>query len=75
MKYVKNLMLNLFFQKKNNKRFADLDLKKFKLPAPIFRLPVDGRRYSLWNNRFFVSQMRLSYDLQKQSIRNLRLKL
>ena len=71
MKYVKNLMLNLF--SKNNKRFADLDLKKFKLPAPLLDCQL-MRRYSLWNNRFFVSQMRLSFDLQKQSIRNLRLK-
>ena len=70
----KEFNVKFIFPEKNNKRFADLDLKKFKLPAPIIRLPVDGRRYSLWNNRFFVSQMRLSHDLQKQSIRNLRLK-
>ena len=70
----KEFNVKFIFPEKNNKRFADLDLKKFKLPAPIIRLPVDGRRYSLWNKRFFVSQMRLSNDLQKQSIRNLRLK-
>ena len=70
----KEFNVKFIFPEKDNKRFADLDLKKFKLPAPIIRLPVDTRRYSLWNNRFFVSQMRLSFDIQKQSIRNLRLK-
>ena len=66
--------VKFIFPEKDNKRFADLDLKKFKLPAPISRLQVDERRYSLWNNRFFVSQMRFSNDLQKQAVRNLRLK-
>ena len=56
MKY-KEFNVKFIFPEKNNKRFGDLDLK-VKLPAPIIRLPVDGRRYSLWNNRFlFLKQV------------------
>ena len=52
----KEFNVKFIFPEKDSKRFANLDLKKFKLPAPIIRLPIDRRRYLLWNNRFFVSQ-------------------
>ena len=38
----KEFNVKFIFPEKNNKRFADLDLKKFKLPAPLLDCQLMG---------------------------------
>ena len=56
----KKFNVKFVLPEENNKRINDLKLTKINLPAQVLRLSVDKRRYSLWNQSLFVSQMRFS---------------